>query len=272
MANRLFKSEAKADVIISEKTKNKSATVAEICNNGLYLGYLPQFSTELNTEADYILQNENISQEEIRLSLSRGVNWLRNYFIKNSNVLRYIMSHYSGSVYDRYAEDDRADSVVRLMRDAYYRLKDLCPNGNVYETINPSALAHQILDYWDEVYQDSLMYQMIGCAIHVDKNVRAFSRGEAIDILKAIEDEVIKEYIARDMIEQEKNNVNKCMEKISWLVDDTKHKLQVKRINMVDWAVHVELSDEGKNFKIGSYNSLYDLLDKIYDNVRRRDI
>lgn len=272
MANRLFKSEAKADVIISEKTKNKSATVAEICNNGLYLGYLPQFSTELNTEADYILQNENISQEEIRASLSRGVNWLRKYFIKNSNVLRFIMSHYRGSVYDRYDEDSRADSVVRLMRDAYYRLKDLCPHGNVYDTVNPSALANQILDYWDEVYQDSLMYQMISCAIHVDTNVREFTKGEALDILKSIEDEVIKEYISRDMVAQLQDNVDKCMEKISWLLDDTKHTLQVKRINMIDRAACVELSDDSKNFKIERYNSLYDLLDTIYDNIRRRDI
>ncbi len=205
MASRLFRSEAKADVIIIEKTKNKSATIAEICNNGLYLGYLPQFSTELNAEADYILMNENISQDEIRVSLSRGVNWLRKYFIKNSNVLRLIMSHYRGSVYDCYGEDSRPDSVVRLMREAYYKLKELCPHGNVYETKIPSALAKQILDYWDDVYQDRLMYQMISCAIHVDTNDREFTRGEALDILKAIEDEVIREYISRDIIAQEQN-------------------------------------------------------------------
>ena len=49
------------------------------------------------------------------------------------------------------------------------------------------------------------MYQMISCAIHVDENTRSFTRGDALDILKEIEDEVIKESISKYSINNEQD-------------------------------------------------------------------
>ena len=274
MANRLFKSEAPADVLINEKTKNKSATVAEICNNGIYYGYLPNFSVVLNNEARFILQEENISQEEIRKSLSRGVTWLGDYCIRNSDVLHFIMSHFSNSIFDRqdFKEDTRSDAVVELMRDAYFRLKDLCPGEYIYETINATSLVEQILNNWDKVYHEKLMYRMISCAIYIDANSREFSKGEAIDILKSIENQVIKEHISQDKLKIEKEQAIKCIEKLSWLFDKEKHGLQVKNINLSGGTVNVELSNNEKNFEIDSYYTLLDLLDRICDNIKRRDV
>ena len=274
MANRLFKTEAPADVIISEKTKNKSATVAEVCNNAIYFGYLPNFSTVLNNEARYILQEENITQEEIRKSLSRGVTWLGDYCIKNSDVLHIIMSHFSSSIFDNQdlREDNRSDAVVGLMRDAYFRLKDLCPGEYIYETINATALVEQILDNWSKVYHEKLMYRMISCAIHIDANTREFSKGEAIEILKAIENQVIIEHISQDKPKVEEKQAFKCIEKLSWLFDKSKHGLQIENINLSSSTVNVELSNGEKSFKIDGFYSLLDLLDRICDNIKRRDV
>lgn len=274
MANRLFKTEPQADVLINEKTKNKSATVAEICNNAIYLGYLPHFSTVLNTEAHHILQNDGISQWEIKQSISRGVDWLGDYHIKRPDVLQYILSHFNGSIFDnnKLREDSRSNATMMLMRDAYFRLKDLCPDESIYETIDPVSLANQILSCWNKVYDEKIMYKMIACAIFVNENSRAFSQGEAVDILKAIENEVIQEHISQEKLKADKEKEAKCLEKLCWLLDRAQHGIQVEKVYTLGNVVNVELSDASKNFKIGQHYGFYDLLDKLCDNLNRRDL
>lgn len=270
MANRLFKTEPQADVLINEKTKNKSTTVAEICNNGIYKGYLPYYSMTLSTEAKFILKKDDISQWEIKQSLSRGVEWLEDYHIKKPDVLKYILSHFDSYIFDgpEFREDVRSDTVVALMRDAYFRLKALCPNEHIYETIDPVALANQILSCWNHVYDEKIMYKMIACAIFVNKNSRDFSRGEAVDILKEIENEVILEHISQDKLKADKEKEDKCLEKLCWILDRAQHDIHIEKIYPLGGEVNVELSDGAKNFKISQHYDFYDLLDRLCDKLK----
>lgn len=272
MANRLFKTEPQVDVLINEKTKNKSTTVAEVCNNAVYLGYLPRFSTVLNTEANFILQADSINQFEIKQSISRGVDWLCDYHIKKPEVLQYILSHFTSSVFDnKLREDNRSNPTIELMRDAYYRLKDICPDENIYETIDPISLANQILSCWNKVYDEKIMYKMISCAIFVNENSREFSRGEAVDILKEMENEVVMEHISQEKLKADKEKEDKCLEKLCWLLDKAQHGIQIEKVYTLGGVVNVEVSDATKNFKIGRYYGFYDLLDRLCDNLNRRD-
>ena len=274
MANRLFKTEPQVDMYINEKTKNKSATVAQICNNGIYYGYLPQFSMVLKTEAHALLQMENVGQQEIRQSLYRGVDWLGDYHIKKSDILQYILSHYTGTIFDRpeMREDNRANATMEIMRDAYYRLKDLCPEEPIYETIDPVSLSEQILSCWSKVYDEKIMYKVISLAIYLSENSREFSRGEAVDILKEIENEVIREHISQEKLNADKAKEAKLLEKLCWLLDKAQHGIQIEKVYSMGGVVNVELSDSSKNFKINSYDGFYDLLDMLCDNVNRRDL
>ena len=274
MANRLFKTEPEVDMYINEKTKNKSATVAQICNNGIYYGYLPQFSTVLRTEAHALLQLENIGQQEIRQSLHRGVDWLGDYHIKKPDVLQYILSHYTGAIFDKLdkREDNRANVTMEIMRDAYYRLKELCPEEPIYETIDPVSLSEQILSCWSKVYDEKIMYKVISLAVYLSENSRDFSRGEAVDILKEIESEVIREHISQEKLNADKAKEEKLLEKLCWLLDKAQHGIQIEKVYSTGGVVNVELSDSSKNFKINRYEGFYDLLDRLCDNINRRDL
>lgn len=276
MANRLFKTEPEADVIINEKTKNKSATVAEICNNGIYRGYMPYYAMTLNTEASFILQNEDINQWEIKQSISRGVEWLQDYHIKKSDVLKYILSHFNNVIHNQpeceVREDVRSHSVIALMKDSYSRLKELCPNENLYETIDPVMLSNQILSCWNYVYDEKIMYKMIACAIFVKDNDRNFSRSEAVDILKEIENEVIREHISQEKVQADKNREVQYIDKLLWLFDKAQHGLQIEKMYALGSVINVELSDSTKDFKIRQYEGFYDLIDKLCDNIKRRDL
>ena len=128
------------------------------------------------------------------------------------------------------------------------------------------------MDNWSKVYHEKLMYRMISCAIHIDANSREFSRGEAIEILKAIENQVVIEHISQDKLKVEEKQVFKCIEKLSWLFDKSKHGLQIENINLSSSTVSVEFSNREKNFRIDGFYSMLDLLDKICDNIKRRDV
>ena len=276
MASRLFRTEQDADLIITEKTKNKSATVAEICNTGIYRGYLPYYARLLNTEAHFILQQENISQWEMKQSISRGVDWLKDYHIRKPDILKYILSHFNEEIFRgpecEFKEDTRAHSVIALMRDAYFRLKDLCPDEYLYETSNPVILANQILSCWSYVYNEKIMYKMIATAIYVCDNTREFSRGEAVDILKEIENEVLSEHISQEKLKEDKEKELKYIDKLCWLFDKAQHDIQIDKVYSMGGVINVEMSDATKNFKIGQYYGFYDLLDRLCDNLKRRDL
>lgn len=275
MASRLFRTEQDADLIITEKTKNKSATVAEICNTGIYRGYLPYYARMLNTEAHFILQKEDISQWEIKQSISRGVEWLQDYHIKKPDILKHILSHFDKEIFPlpeyEVKEDTRPHSVIAIMRDAYSRLKDLCPDGYLYETSDPIVLANQILEYWNHVYNEKIMYKMIATAIYVNKNSREFSRGEAVDILKEIENEVLSEHISQEKLNADKEKELKYIDKLCWLFDKAQHGIQIEKVYSMGGVINVEMSDSAQNFKIGRYYGFYDLLDKLCENLKCRD-
>ena len=49
-------------------------------------------------------------------------------------------------------------------------------------------------------------------------------------------------------------------------------KITVEKVYTLGNVVNVELSDTSKNFKIGQHYGFYDLLDKLCDNLNRRDL
>ncbi len=192
---RIFDSDKEIDMIVNEYTKETGVKIGKIFNNAIYNWFLPNVET-LYVEAKYILDLEEkgeLSQDTIKQCLSRGITWLGKYPIRNCEVLRSILLHFTcASFFDR-KEDSRNNYVKEMFKKAEEKIKEHNPNYDPFHNCIGNY-GEDICDNWENIWEEKIMYDVISSIVYLEEPKRPFTWFEAINYLCQIEYLAQKKY------------------------------------------------------------------------------
>lgn len=189
MARKLFESDQAVDELLDRYSKEAGVKIGKAINQAVYNEFLPRESQTLMVEGNYILQEHmagRLDEFTLKQSLSRGISWLKNFPIEDSQILRTILTHYNNTPFQEPEEDNRNDYVKQLFDDAEARLKEVDPGYVNYHT-SIISLGEDICMHWKDVWQDKVMYEVISYLVYTCDMKRPYDWYTCISYLKQIE-------------------------------------------------------------------------------------
>lgn len=189
MARKLFESEDAVDELLDRYSKENGVKIGRKINQSVYNEFLPREAQTLVVEANYILQEHmagRLSEDVIKQSLSRGITWLKNYPIDDSQILRSILTHYNNTPFKEPETDNRNEYVKKLFEDAEAKLKEVDESYVNYHS-SIVSLGEDICMHWKDVWQEKVMYEVISYMVYACDMERPYDWYDCISYLKQIE-------------------------------------------------------------------------------------
>lgn len=189
MARKLFESDAAVDELLERYSKENGIKIGKAINQAVYNEFLPREAQVLTVEANYVLQEHmanRLDEFTIKQSLSRGITWLKNFPIEDSQILRDILTHYNNTPFQEPEVDNRNEYVKKMFDDAEAKLKEVDPS---YENYHSSivSLGEDICMHWKDVWQEKVMYEVISYMVYACDVERPYDWYDCISYLKQIE-------------------------------------------------------------------------------------
>ena len=189
MARKLFESDPAVDELLDRYSKEAGIKIGKAINQAVYNEFLPRASQTLMVEGNYILQEHmagRLDEDRIKESLSRGITWLKNFPIEDSQIFRTILTHYNNTPFQEPEVDNRNDYVKKLFDDAEARLKEVDP-GYVNYHASIVSLGEDICMHWKDVWQDKVMYEVISYMVYACDMKRPYDWYDCSAYLKQME-------------------------------------------------------------------------------------
>lgn len=161
-------------------------------NVAILESFLP-VSFELNIEASYIFGEHEKGYETdepyhmiARECISRGIKWLRKHPIQDATILKMIFECYpfgrgeSGeiSTCNDYVQAEM-DKIYDLMKE---RVPDYVKSKGGYD-----GLVVDVLDNWEHIWQESVVYDVLSEIVYNSVPKRAFTWVDGLDALYGID-------------------------------------------------------------------------------------
>ena len=189
MGRKLFEADDAVEQLLSRYAKEHGVKIGSKINQSVYNAFLPQEAQPLVVEANYILQEHmagRLQEDTIKQSLSRGISWLKNYPIDDSQIISSILTHYNNAPFKMPEMDQRNKYVKKLYEDAESKLKEIDKSYVNYYTTAVS-LGEDICAHWQDVWQERVMYEVLSYMIYACKVERPYDWYDCIAYLKQIE-------------------------------------------------------------------------------------
>lgn len=162
-----------------------------IINQSIYSYLLPKYLETLIIESNYILQTkkDDLTQKDFQTCLARAIKCIKKYKLKSPEIFQRICGHFQ---YDVFEKLDYQDITKKIRDEAFSKLSENATN-TVYDNASLIFMGEQIIDNWTDVWQEDIMYDLFYDLIYVSIPKRDFTWYETINIMKEMENEIIRD-------------------------------------------------------------------------------
>ena len=191
---KMIKFMSVSNALLARSATDGNEDVSKLANKAIIDSFMP-VSRTLLIEAKYLMNEqakEMLNPWLVKQSISRGIQWMATHPIRNSEVMKYIFSHYAlkesaETIINNEIVCETMEEVTALLEACVPAYAPSAPVGSV-------GLVEDMLDNWKHIWRKSVVYDVMSAIVFSQDPMQDFDWVEGVATLHAMDLAAWKEW------------------------------------------------------------------------------
>ena len=184
---KMIKLMSVSNTLLTRAAKNGNEDVSKLANEAIIDSFMP-ISRTLLIEAKYLMNEQAkgmLNPWLVKQSISRGIQWLATHPIQDSEVMKYIFSHYAlkesaETIINNEIVCEKMKKVTELLEACVLAYAPSAPVGSV-------GLVEDMLGNWKYIWHKSEVYDVLAAIVFSQKPMQDFDWTDGVVTLHAMD-------------------------------------------------------------------------------------
>lgn len=185
--SKMIKLLSVSNALLMKAAKDGNEDVSKLANEAIIDSFMP-VSRTLLIEAKYLLNEQaqgKMNPWLVKQSISRGIQWLATHPIRNSEIMKYIFSHYAPKenakmIINNKTVREKMNEVTALLEACVPAYAPSAPVGSV-------GLVEDMLDNWKHIWRESVVYDVLSAIVFSQEPMQDFNWTDGVVTLHAMD-------------------------------------------------------------------------------------
>ena len=192
--SKMIKLMSVSNALLMKAAKDGNEDVGKLANEAIIDSFMP-VSRTLLIEAKYLMNEQAkgmLNPWLVKQGISRGIQWMATYPIRNSEVMKYIFSHYAlnesaETIINNEIVCEKMEKVTALLEACVPAYAPSAPVGSV-------GLVEDMLNNWKHIWRKSVVYDVMSAIVFSQNPMQDFDWVEGVATLHAMDIAAWKEW------------------------------------------------------------------------------